>query len=358
MKQTVAVIFGGASSEYEVSLQSATAVIKAINRQKYNVMQVGIAQNGQWLLYEGEPEKIANDSWQQTNLCTPVVFSANTNDHGLWVLQQQSAIKSTMIKCQIDIALPILHGKNGEDGAVQGLLQLSGIPFSGCGVLASALCMDKDFANRLATAAGIPCAISRAFTHTGPVTGALCNQIEQAMQGVSLPWYVKPAAEGSSFGITCVHTLQQLHSAVEAALQYGSKFVVEQGIAGREVGCAVLGEENALASVPDMILLQQDTFDFYEKYHLDTAQIKVPAPVSGATKTEIQTLALRLYNLFGCTGFARVDMFLQQDGTLVFNEINTIPGFTAHSRYPNMMQQTGLPFEELVERVLKGACSR
>ncbi len=349
MKENLLILFGGANKEHDVSLQSAYAVIKVVDQSKYNLFAVGITKEGQWLLFEGKPEQIKNNTWWQQD-GTPVLLSPCRENRGIWLLKE-SGVQQIII----DKALPIIHGINGEDGSLQGVLQLAGIPLAGCGVAASALCMDKAIANRLATGAGINCAKQNTFYGDEKTIEQLTEEVTTAMKAVNMPWFIKPAREGSSFGIKCATHLSQLPEALQGVLFYGNKFVVEEAIDGNEVGCAIIGSKTLFASVPDMIHLEDSFFDYHEKYNLETAKIVLPAPVSDAKQQEIQALAKKLYRLFSCSGFARVDLFLKQDGTLFFNEINTIPGFTPQSRYPRMMEQSGVGFEELVQNIIDEA---
>lgn len=349
MKKTLLVLFGGASSEYEVSLQSATAVLRAVNTELYEVVRVGITRFGQWLHYTGPLEDIENDTWHAHPSCAPALLSPSREEHGLWLPTLQGGAVKT-----IDLCLPVLHGKNGEDGTVQGLLQLAGIPVAGCGCRTSALCMDKHLAHALARADGIDCP-RFAVLQAGLPLQELVRSTAQQLQGVPLPWYVKPAGEGSSFGISRIEGMGQLPDALQNAFIYGKKVVVEEGIDGFEVGCAILGTQNPVTGAVDAIQLAGAFFDYHEKYTLETAQILLPAPLNKKETARVKEVALRLYRLFECSGFARVDLFYTPNGRIIFNEINTIPGMTAHSRYPGMLAAAGIPFEVMVARILTGA---
>ncbi|MFV0351364.1 MAG: D-alanine--D-alanine ligase [Oscillospiraceae bacterium] len=348
MKQTLAIIFGGASSEYKVSLQSAAAVAGAVDANDYDLVLLGITAAGQWLYYNGPIEQIEEDTWWKHSSCAAAFLSPSREDHGVWVVQQDNIEKKTL-----DLAFPVLHGKNGEDGTVQGLLQLAGIPCVGSGTLASALCMDKDAAHRLAQQEGVLCPAYILVEKREKTAQEIEQEVLQGMQDTPLPWFVKPVSEGSSFGVTKVEDYSQLAAALQHAFKYTKRIVVEQGIEGIEIGCAILGNDELITGVPDAIALQQGFFDYHEKYTLETARILLPAPVAPQILENAKDTAKRLYRLFGCKGFARVDLFCTKEGTLLFNEVNTIPGLTLHSRYPGMMNAAQVPFKQMIQRLLE-----
>lgn len=344
-KLRLAVLFGGSSPEYEISLQSAHAVLSHLNPDRYAPIPVGITRQGRWFWYDGPYSALADDTWH-TRSCVPAVLSPDPSLHGLWLLGGE---RPTPLP--LDAAFPVLHGTPGEDGAVQGLLELSGIPVVGCGVLASALCMDKDLAHRVAAAAGLAVPSSAVF-YAWEDRALLKARTE----GLSYPLFVKPAGAGSSFGVSRVSLPQALPAAVSAALEYGEKVILEEALPGFEVGCAVLGRgDDLLVGRPDEIELQGGFFDFHEKYHLVTSRIHTPARVSPEVEQHIQDGARRVYRALECSGLARVDFFLTPGGRLVFHEVNTIPGFTRHSRYPAMMEAAGLPFSQLLDELIRRA---
>lgn len=346
MKRTLAVLFGGISSEHEVSLHSAAAVMRAVDTKAYELVMVGITRLGQWLYYGGPIDAVEADSWHRHPSCRPAVLSPSREDHGLWLMEEAGPSLKTL-----DLCLPILHGRYGEDGTVQGLLELAGIPIAGCGCLASALCMDKEIAHNLAAEAGIDCP-RFATVHRAQGLKAAVAKAAGALAGVPFPWFVKPAAEGSSFGVQRIEGMEQLAPALENAFRYGGKVVVEEGVSGFETGCAVLGTQAPVTGALDAIALAGGFFDFHEKYTLESARILLPAPVDEAAAARLKETALALYRLFGCAGFARVDLFYTPEGRIVFNEINTIPGMTPHSRFPGMMAAAGIPFEQMVAMLL------
>lgn len=344
-RKKIAVLFGGCSSEYEVSLQSAYAVLTHTDREKYDFIPVGITREGKWYLYRGDITHIPGDNWYDEKQCIPTVVSPDRNLHGLILFLNQG----TEI-IALDGALPVLHGKNGEDGTVQGVLELADIPVIGCDTMSSAVCMDKDTAHRLAGALGVK--VPRSYTvFRAELQEA--GQLEELGRKLGYPLFVKPLRAGSSFGITKVGKPQELQAAAEHAFAYDSRIILEEMIRGFEVGCAVLGTEELLVGEVDEIELSEGFFDYTEKYTLKSSKIHVPARISQEQAKEVKETAKILYRGLGCSHFARVDMFLTPEGEIYFNEINTIPGFTSHSRYPNMMKAAGISFEELLGRLLE-----
>ena len=342
-KLRLAVLFGGCSPEHEVSLQSAYGVLTHLDPAKYEPVPVGITRQGRWFLYRGPYDALPDGSWEkQAGFLTPAVLSPDRETHGLLLLSPAgpSALR-------LDAAFPVLHGKNGEDGTVQGLLELAGIPVVGCGVLPSALCMDKDMAHRLAAAAGVAVPRSALFW-----AGEDLALLGPRTAGLAWPRFVKPARAGSSFGVSRIAGPVELVGAVTAALEHDSKVIIEEAVPGFEVGCAVLGREELTVGLVDEIELAGGFFDYTEKYHLITSAIHVPARISPEQTAEIQDTAKTVYRALGCDGFARVDLFLTPEGQVVFNEVNTIPGFTSHSRYPAMMAGIGLDFPALLDRLI------
>ncbi len=341
-KKRIAVLFGGCSSEYEVSLQSAYAVITHLDIEKYEIILIGIDKTGMWYLYQGKPENIPQDTWKTEQDCIPVVVSPDKNLHGILLLKDNG-----VEKLPIDKALPILHGKNGEDGTVQGVLELAQIPVIGCNTMSSAVCMDKETAHRLAKECGVKVPASYTITKVEAQ-----KKVEAYGKELGYPLFVKPLRAGSSFGITRVTKQEELQAAVEHAFSYDSKVILEEMISGFEVGCAVLGTEELTVGAVDEIELSDGFFDYTEKYTLKSSKIHVPARISQEKSKEIQEAAMKIYRGLGCSYFARVDMFLTTDGEIYFNEVNTIPGFTSHSRFPNMLKAVGISFEEILSRLL------
>ena len=337
----ILIFFGGCSTEYGVSLQSAHAVLTHLDRSRFEPLMVGITQSGSWLYYTGAPDNIPADRWQGSE-CVPCTLALSRGVTHLLLLDGSGT------KLSFDAAFPVLHGKNGEDGSLQGLLELAGIPVIGCGTLSSALCMDKDRAHKLAALAGVKVPRSAVFRR-----GAGMEEIKAAAAKLGYPLFVKPVRAGSSFGITRVTDPDGLPGAAAAAFANDRELLLEEAIPGFEVGCAVLGTDELTVGAVDEIELSQGFFDFEEKYTLKTSAIHCPARIPPQKAAEIQAAAKTIYRALDCKDFARVDLFLTPEGEIVFNEVNTIPGFTAHSRYPNMMKAAGLDFTTLITCIIE-----
>lgn len=391
-RKRIAVLFGGYSSEYEVSLQSAAAVITHMDRECYEVVPIGISRTGKWYLYEGSIAKIISDSWEEDAHCYPALPQMGHGAHGLLVFRE----KTDPVQIPVDAAFPVLHGRYGEDGTVQGVLVLAGIPVIGCGVLGSSLCMDKEMAHRAAGAAGVKVPESVLFvlpqrsskmqeddrygsagadvpgyaescdsTHAAGhaescdsthVPEDIIRQAACDAKTLGYPLFVKPLRAGSSFGITRVADERELPLALRRAFSHDSSVIMEQMIPGFEVGCAVLEEAESgtlLTGAVDEIELSEGFFDFEEKYTLKNSKIYVPARIAPEVAERVKETAKCLFKSLKCRDFARVDFFLTPEGEIYFNEINTIPGFTEHSRYPGMMKSAGFEFEEIIDLLLK-----
>ena len=344
-KLNVLVFFGGCSSEYEVSLESACAVMEHLDQTKYRPLPLGITMDGRWLYFKGDRKKIRDNTWANEEDAVPALLSTERIDHRLLLFPEPGAPAQSI---PVDLALPVIHGKNGEDGTLQGLLELFGIPLAGCGTLSSALCMDKDRAHRLAALAGVRVPRALTLTSGGSLSPALSFALE-----IGFPLYVKPVRSGSSYGITRVETLEELSDAVSLAFHYDSQVILEENIEGFEVGCAILGTETLIAGELDEIELSEGFFNYTEKYTLKTSAIHVPARVDRECAARLKETAKIIYRALGCSVFARVDMFLTPGGEIVFNEVNTIPGFTEHSRYPGMMKAAGYSFSQVLDQILQ-----
>ena len=342
-KKNIAVIFGGCSPEHTVSLASAAAVIRNIDAEKYEVIQLGITEGGEWFRFYGSPDDIEANTWRADRTkCIPAVISPDRDQHGILEFRL-SGVRTT----RLDAAFPVLHGRNGEDGTVQGLCEMAGIPLIGCGTLASALCMDKDRAHKLVMLAGV--AVPRSVLLEKLPTSA---ELAALAEGVGYPLFVKPVRAGSSFGVARVEAPSELRAAVRDAFRYDNSVLLEEAVPGFEAGCAVIGNSELVTGRADEIELSGGYFDFEEKYTLKTSKIHMPARVDAATEQRLRETACRIYRALGCRGFARVDMFLTPDKRIVFNEVNTIPGFTSHSRFPKMMSGVGYDFPALVDALI------
>lgn len=348
MRRQIAILFGGCSPEYEVSLQSAYSVINHLNPIKYKPIPIGISPEGDWYLFQGSVEKIASDTWQDPKECVPVAALPNRTEHALLVYG-----KERMEKIDIDAAFPVLHGKNGEDGTVQGLFELAGIPVVGCGTLCSALCMDKDRAHKMVSATGIR--VPASFTAS---EGIKREDLYKRAEEIGYPLFVKPLKAGSSYGVSKVSERKWLSDAVKTAFRYDKTIILEEGISGFEVGCAITGHDALTVGEVDEIELAGGFFDYEEKYSLKNSSIHVPARVAPELAEKIKETAKTIYRVLDCQGFARVDLFLSDGGEIVFNEVNTIPGFTLHSRFPNMMKAAGITLEQIISTAIESALEK
>jgi len=344
-KIALGIVFGGCSTEYDVSLSSAAAVIDHLDRERYELVLIGITREGHWRRYYGESSLIREDRWTSHPGCVPAVLSASRDKKGLIEF-----VGTEFRLTPLEVVFPVLHGRNGEDGTLQGLLELSGIPFVGCGTLSSSLCMDKAYAKTIVSSAGIE--VPPFITVFG--RNVVADAIGMADK-LGYPLYVKPARSGSSIGIAKAYNEEELTSGIEQALVHDDKLVIERHVNGIELGCAVLGDDDPFIGEIDEIELTGEFFDFEQKYTLSASTIHLPSRIDGETAARAKTMALAVYRALGCRGFARVDLFLTEDGRLMFNEVNTIPGFTSHSRYPNMMRHAGIEFSALLERLIGSA---
>jgi D-alanine--(R)-lactate ligase len=332
----IGIIFGGSSEEHPISVKSAQEVARSLDTDKYEPFYVGITKDGAWKLCAGP-----GADWEDGD-CRTAVLSPDRSVGGLLVLApgQYETIG-------LDLVLPVLHGRLGEDGAMQGLLELSGIPYVGCDVQSSALCMDKSLAYIVARSAGI----------ATPGFRTVAGHESVDPRGLTYPVFVKPARSGSSFGVSKVTRPEELPGAVEEARRYDAKVLIEEAVAGREVGCAILGDDSDLvAGEVDRIALSHGFFRIHQENAPESGSENstaiVPADIPAASRTLVQETAKAIYRALGCRGLARVDMFLKEDGTVVLNEVNTFPGMTSYSRYPRMMAAAGLPLAEVLDRLV------
>ncbi|MDR3170503.1 MAG: D-alanine--D-alanine ligase [Treponema sp.] len=354
-KIKVGILFGGKSAEHEVSLQSAKNVFDAIDREKYTPILIGIDKSGRWLLNDASHFLLDADDPKRIRLNGSSDSVALIPQSG-GVISNLSALPKGMATTaeSIDVIFPILHGPFGEDGTVQGLLKLADLPFAGAGVLGSALGMDKDVMKRLLRDAGLPIGKFMALTSHEPIPG-----FNSVTQQLGLPLFVKPANMGSSVGVSKVHDAVEYTRAITEAFTYDRKLILEEYIQGRELECAVLGNEEPLASVPGEVISSHEFYSYNAKY-LDEkgASLEIPAQIPGDTAQAIQALAVKTFQVLACEGLARVDFFLKPDGNTLINEINTMPGFTAISMYPKLWEASGVSYTELINRLIELAFQR
>ncbi len=347
MKKTVAILFGGESTEYEVSLKSATSVINNIDREKYDIVLIGITKDGRWYLYDGRVEDIAPDKWYNDSLKT-VCLSHGTNDSSILVLDGDN-----YKKIHIDVAFPVLHGANGEDGTVQGLFELSGIKYVGVGLLTSCVGMDKAFTKVVMANAGIDQA-DWVVVHSYDMKNAdsILDKIENKL---GYPAFVKPANAGSSIGIGKAKDRASLFNALNEAFKFDRKVIVEEFLTGREVECAVIGARGSIrASRVGEILPDSEFYDYESKYS-DSSQSKliIPALFKGDIEQRVRDTAIKVFEALDGKGLSRVDFFVNEDNdTVKLNEINTLPGFTNISMYPKLMMETGMTYSELLDELI------
>ncbi|MEU3191899.1 D-alanine--D-alanine ligase family protein [Streptomyces sp. NPDC006992] len=365
-KPRVAVVFGGRNSEHQISVLTAGAVLDAIDRDKYEVLPIGITADGRWALTADDPARMAVEGRE-----LPTVERVADSDTGAVLLPVSPGSREVVhtepgqvpkALGEIDVVFPVLHGPYGEDGTLQGMLELAGVPYVGSGVLSSAVGMDKDYMKRIFASFGLP---------VGPYVtvrprewerdpAAARKKIVDFASEQGWPVFVKPARAGSSVGITKVADLGGLEEAVETARRHDPKIIVESLLRGREIECGVLEfEDGPRASVPAEIppVSNHDFYDFEAKY-IDSASGIVPAPLSAEETERVRELAVRAFEAASCEGLVRADFFLCEDGEFVINEINTMPGFTPISMYPRMWQEAGVSYPELVDRLIQGALNR
>ncbi|MGV9638561.1 D-alanine--(R)-lactate ligase [Nocardia rhamnosiphila] len=332
----VGIIFGGASEEHPVSVKSAQEIARNLDTEKYEPFWIGITTGGDWRLCDGPGADWENGSPR------PAILSPARSVHGLLVMGQ----KGYEVR-RLDVVFPVLHGKLGEDGAIQGLLDLSGIPYVGCDVQGSAVCMDKSLAYTVAESAGI----------ATPNFWVVADNEKVDPDLLPYPVFVKPARSGSSFGVSKVTDKDELSSALSAARQYDARVLIEEAVAGSELGCAVLEEPSGLVvGEVDRVDLSHGFFRIHQEDSPETGSENstfiVPADISDESRRLVQETAKTIYRTLGCKGLARVDMFLTDEGRVVLNEVNTMPGMTSYSRYPRMMAAAGVPLSDLIDRLI------
>ena len=353
MKKNIAVIFGGVSSEHEISIMSVQFVLSNISKEKYNVYKIGITKEGAWFLYFGDIDKIPTGEWQSDPKNKPAIISPDRKRKGLLVFTED---KWELIP--IDVVYPVLHGKNGEDGTIQGLFELAGIPYVGCDMIASATCMDKVITNVMLTNGGIEKAKFDSIWdwEYKDDKNAVVSKIEKNLQ---YPIFVKPSKAGSSVGVSKVNDRDELCKAIEVAIREDNRILFEETIIGKEVECAVLGNEHPIVSMVGEIAPSKEFYDYEAKYLSNTSKLFIPAHLDEEISEKIRSVAAKAYAIMGCTGLSRVDFFVQS-GTnrVLLNEINTIPGCTSISMYPKLMENVGVTNSELVERLLEFAVQR
>ena len=347
-KLSVCVLFGGRSPEHDVSLRSAESVLNNMDQEKYNVFPVGITREGDWILYGGtDYSQLPTGEWRNHPNNRRAAISP-VRGQGLLSFEGDCVVRE-----RIDVVFPVLHGENGEDGAMQGLLQLSGIPYVGPHVSASAVAMDKTLTKLVADQAGVPQAAWQLVR-----SSELGNHMEAVLELLenrfSYPMFVKPAGTGSSVGVSKAADREALSNALLNASAYDNKILVEEFIHGREIEVAVMGNDNPVASICGEIDSGAEFYDYDAKYVTDTSTAYIPARISEEVEEQVREAAVKIYSAIGCQGLSRVDFFVTYEGErIVFNEINTLPGFTSISMYPKLFAASGIPYGELIDELLK-----
>ncbi len=351
-KKRVAVIFGGQSSEHEVSRFSAEAVIRNIDTEKFDVAMIGITKDGRWLSYDGPIGLIGTGEWQQ--------LAESSQQSQQVLLTAGSAIaEAEKDNKKIDVVFPVLHGCNGEDGTIQGLFELAGIPYVGCGVLGSALGMDKAYAKIIFEKAGLPQGKYLVYNRKQIINefDKIASDVEST---ISFPCFVKPSNAGSSVGVSKVHSKDGLLDALQLAARYDRKILVEEFIDGREIECAVLGNDEPAASTVGEVIPCNEFYDYEAKYMSgDSSRIIIPADLPDEIVGQIRDYAIRAFKALDCSGLARVDFFVRKStNEVIINEINTMPGFTNISMYSKLWAASGVPYSKLIERLIELALER
>jgi len=351
----VLIVFGGVSSEHDVSLRSARSVADNMRKDRFEVLTLGITKDGRWLLYTGKTENIENGSWiNDSENIFPAVISPDRTVHGITVFE-----KDGNKDIYIDVIFPVLHGKNGEDGTMQGYFKIAGIPYVGCDTLSSAMCMDKAVTNTMADHFGFPQAKWLGITK-GEYKKGTADFAKKCEEYLGFPLFIKPANAGSSIGVSKVSSKDELEKAIDDAFKHDFKIVAEEGIDGIEVECAVIGSnENPHAPMVGEVVPCNDFYDYDAKYLADESELHIPARIDEETFKTVQTDAARIFSLLGCSGLSRADFFVRNsDKKVLFNEINTIPGFTSISMYAKMLAAGGIAFEDVLEELLTLALER
>ena len=347
-KLNVCILFGGMSPEYEVSLRSAESVLNNLDSEKYNIFPVGITKQGEWILYGGKDySKLPQGTWLEDAENLPALISP-VRGQGLMIFAESG------IRCEkIDVVFPVLHGENGEDGTVQGLLQLAGIPYVGPHVAASAVSMDKTLTKLVMDHANVPQAAWYLVRNS-----ELSTKMDSILEGIeaafAYPVFVKPAGTGSSVGVSKAENREQLQNALLLGGQYDEKILVEEFIDGKEIEVAVMGNESPVASICGEIDSGAEFYDYNAKYVTDTSVAYIPARIPEEIAEQVREYAVKVYSAIGCQGLSRVDFFVtHRDGRVVFNEINTLPGFTSISMYPKLFTASGIPYGQLLDELLQ-----
>lgn len=353
-KIKVAVVFGGKSNEHDVSLVSASHVIRSIPDDKYDVVCIGITKKGRWIKYIGPVEQIADGSWERHPDNVACVLSPDPVHKGFLSVSDDGTVQNVKVDC----IFPVLHGRNGEDGRIQGIFEMAEIPYVGCDLLSSAMCMDKDITHTVLEANGIKTAkwVRILESELDEKLEEKCDEMEQKL---TYPMFVKPCNCGSSVGISRAENREQLVAGIKLAFAHDKKVIVEQGVNGIECECAVMGNDKPFAStIGEVCSANADIYDYDAKYNNALSQTIIPARMSETAIEKLRETAVRAYKAMGCQGLSRVDFFLCENDEIILNEINTLPGHTPISMYPQLMEHEGMTPQAQEDKLIKLALER
>lgn len=346
-KLNIAIIFGGKSGEHEVSRVSASSIYKHIDKDKYNVHTIGITKQGRWLYYNGTAENMANGEWENLANKNVEINLIPSGDREIGIKFEDATFES------IDVLFPVLHGPYGEDGTVQGVFEISGIPYVGCGVLASSVGMDKLICKKVFSQIGLP-QVDYTYTTKWEFNIDKNSELDKIESKLNYPIFVKPANLGSSVGISKASNRNELLVGIEEALKYDSRIVLEQGVNAREIEVAVLGNEDVKASIAGEIIPAKDFYDYEDKYVNGASKLEIPASIDNKTMESIRKMAIEAFKGIDGSGLSRVDFFVEKStGNIYINEINTLPGFTSISMYPKLWEATGLKYSDLIDALIE-----
>ena len=349
-KTNFCVMFGGNSTEYEVSLKSSFSVLENADKEKYNIVKLGITRDGQMFVYEGANEKIKDNSWKDDSAnIRKALMSTTYGDHAVYAINADNTVE----RIAIDVVYPVMHGAYSEDGRLQGMLDMSGVPYVGPGCASSAVCMDKAFTKLVLNNYGIPMAAC-VYVTKEDVYKSIDSIKNDVATSLGYPVFIKPANSGSSVGVSKVNCEAELEEALKKAVMFDNKILIEEAVVGKEVEVAVMGNENAVALTCGEIISDADFYDYDDKYNNGTSTYSIPADIKKSTWINLKRTAEGIFRYLDCKGLSRVDFFVcGKDEKIVFNEINTLPGFTNISLYPKMAMASGMTYSEIIDKLIE-----
>lgn len=353
-KKFIGVIFGGVSTEHNISLLSASFVIDNIDTDKFEIKKIGISKEGKWYLYSGDTSHIRNNTWLNKHLTKPIALSLDPKKPGFFIIKDNGVTRFE----SVDVVFPVLHGKNGEDGSIQALLKIANIPCVGCDFVSSAICMDKDLTHTLLKNANINTTDHIALTDYEFKNSNFDELENKYKTRFNYPMFIKPANAGSSVGINKARNKNELLEYIKIALEVDKKIIIEPFVSGREIECAVIGNNEPFASILGEISPGNDFYDFDAKYNNTNSSLYIPANVSDQVSDQIRQIAIKAYKVLGCSGLTRIDFFLTPDNEIILNEPNTIPGFTEISMYIKLLVKSGFEQKEIITTLINLAFER